>query len=345
MINIKWTSTLIFSLALVLLVLLSMGLFTIYSISQSSKDDFFWESKDEAEYHVMVFLDASNQAYGDTFEQGIQQASEQHRIATEIIRIDGKNYDEDILDSLDMALYAKVDGIIIHAISSEALINKINLIHSKGIPVFTLNEDLSKSDRIAYIGVNRYNIGQVAAEILAENMGGSGKIAVVEQKGYDHLENKNENMLLIGLNDALLAHKDLYLELVRYTEQGVLSAEIAATEIFRKDKEIAGVFCTDGQNTLGIAQVLIDNNLVNDAVIIGYGDDEEILNYIQKGNIIEASIIADYEDIGKKALNTFYTYKKMSAVSNYVDITLQVVDEENVDAYLMRKSDGDDQGK
>jgi len=338
MLNKKLTFVLIIVLAIVLSLSISAGLYISNALSKAAKDEYFWDSKASADYHILIILDASNQFYSTSFEKGIEESSELYNIAVETIRIDGSNYKEDVFDALDMAMYAEVDGVILHAFKSELLSNKINQLFEKGIPVITLNEDLPSSNRISYVGINHYNVGQVAGEGLSKLMNETGKVAIIEQGSYSDSEN-SEDMIVLGLKDSLKAYPELSLELIQYTEEGVLSAETVATNLFRTNPEINGIFCTDAQNTLGIVQVLIDNNLVNDIVLMGYGDDDEILSYIEKGNIIEASIVTDYEDIGREALKAFYEYINTSFVSNYLNTDLNLIDEENITNYIEEKSD------
>jgi ribose transport system substrate-binding protein len=125
----------------------------------------------------------------------------------------------------------------------------------------------------------------------------------------------------------------------------VLSAETAATEVLRENKSINAFFCTEGGNTLGVAQVLIDNNLVGDMVLVGFGNETEIIEYIEKGNIIEASIATDHEDIGKKIILAFHEYQTNHFVSSFINTDLQVVDENNVKTYLNEMSEINGQTK
>lgn len=337
-----WRQYLIAILAISLAVALSVGIYMSNKISLATSESYLFESKNEAIYHVMIIVDGSNQAYGTAFMEGINKTSEQYKVAVEVIRVEGNDYENEVMNLLDMAIYAKVDGVILHGFASESLSKKVEKVIQKDIPVIVLNEDLPYSNRISYIGVNRYKIGQVAGKELAKAMEGSGKVVVIEQKSYKKDDNLSEDLMLLGLTDTLKEYQELNLELVRYTEQGVLSAETIATQIFRETSNINGIFCTNSQNTLGIAQALIDNNLVNEFVLVGYGDEEELLGYIEKGKIARATIVINYEDIGRAAIKTFYEYKNNRFVSGYVNISLQVIDENNVQDYLIEMSENYD---
>lgn len=337
--NKKIAIPIIAGLFIVLMVALSAGFYISYQLSESSKKEYFWSSKEAAKHHILVLLDDSTQAYGDAFVRGIEEAGESYQIAAEVIKIEGNNYKNDVLQRLDMAMYMEVDGVILHAFDDEDLASKINALSDANIPVITLNEDLPETKRISYVGVNRYTIGQAAGMALAKEMEDEGKIAVIEQRSFSSAEFSSEDMMILGLTDVLKEYPNLKLGVVRYTEEGVLSAETVASRIIKEYPDVNGIFCTDGQNTLGAVQVLLDNNLVNDNVLVGYSDDDEILSYIQKGNIIEASIATNYADVGREAINAFNEYFEVGFVSSYVNTPLQVIDMNTVDDYIREKSE------
>jgi len=337
--NKRITFMTILILSMILLFLLGMGLYLSNSIAEATKGEYLWASKEPADYHVMVILDKSNQTYDQSFNEGLKQSSEDYKIAVEIVMFEGENVEDEVINNMDLAVYAKADGVIVHAYDNPKIINKIDELMELGIAVITLNEDLPQSDRVSYVGVNRYKIGLEAGEALAKATGGIGKIAVIEQQNYQKLSHQQQDILLLGITDALRDYPGLSLELVRYTKQGLLNAEILATEIARNHPEINGIFCTNAENTLGVVQVLVDNNLVNRISLVGYGDDDEILGYIERGKIIESSVVTDYKDIGKEALKVFYEYKTNSYVPSYINTALQVIDEENIAAYITEKSE------
>lgn len=326
-------------LGILLVLSLAAGLLISDRISNSVLGEYFYETKEEALFHLMVIVDEQNLAYGEDFVRGLEEASQEGKVAIEFLRLSSSDYSGHLIDALDKAMYAKVDGVIMHAFFDEALAQKVNELAEKEIPVITMNEDLARSQRISYVGINRYHIGQAAGIELAKAMNGVGKIAVIEQKNYATDNEGREDMLLLGIMDVIKAYPELSLEFIRYTEQGVLSAETVATKIFRENEEINGIFCTELQNTLGVVQVLIDNNLVNQVSLVGVGEDEEILSYINKGKIIDASIVLDYEDIGRKAIETFLEFKQFYFVPSYTNTELQVVNEGNIESYLDKVGD------
>jgi ribose transport system substrate-binding protein len=111
--------------------------------------------------------------------------------------------------------------------------------------------------------------------------------------------------------------------------------------LFEEYEGIKGIFCADGQDTLGVIQVLLDFNRVSEVALVGYDDAPVILDYIARSNVIEATIVTDYEIIGRKAIEAFVEYKKEAIVSSYINTDVTVIDKRNISQYRLTQEKGD----
>lgn len=324
-------------LSLVLLGALSFGLYTSNDIKIKTEQMNQINDKN-AKYHVMVIINGSDEIYSEDFFKGIDDASKANNVVVETIEIEEKNYLEEVIDRLDMAIYSKVDGIILHAYDDPLIIDRINQASDIGIPVITLNENLHNSKRISYSGNNRYSIGINVGKTIADITSGRGKIAVIDQINYKDISSVTD-LLNLGIKDVVNDYDALDLVLTRQIKQGVLSAETIATEIIEDYPQIDAIFCTDSQSTLGIVQVLIDRNRVNDFTIIGYGSDSEVLDYIKRATVIDATIISDEYSIGLASIDAFYNYVENGIVNTEYLPPIMVINPENIDAYLKELED------
>lgn len=338
---------LVYMLVILLLIFLIgamiIGLYISERLSSASVNDYLWEDKGMVKSHVLVIVDDSGQTYDSTFEAGILETAEAYHIAIEIKRVEHSNYIEDMLHELDKAMYAGMDGVIVHAVDDQRVVDKVQLLHEAGIPVVALNHDILDSPRITYVGVNRYDIGYVAGESLAKALDGKGSIVVIAEKGYLNSENASEDLMLLGLKEVIKAYPELVLERMDYTEQGVLSAETVALDIIRSGVPVNGIFCTSGSNTLGVVQMMIDNNMVNNLQLVGYGNDPEILEYITKGNIVDASIVTNYGDIGRESVLALVEFGINGFVSSYINTDIEVYDLNNIEEYLQKVGEPDEE--
>lgn len=72
-----------------------------------------------------------------------------------------------------------VDGIALSANDPTALKDVINKAVAAGIPVMTWDSDSPESRRFTYLGVNNYEGGKAAADLLVRAMGTKGKVALL----------------------------------------------------------------------------------------------------------------------------------------------------------------------
>lgn len=325
----------------VLVVGLLSGLYISNEITKASTYNLENQDWLPAKYHVMILVNNEEEAYRSEFVKGIEAASKDWQMAYEIVKIPQKDYDKDLIDAIDMAIYAQVNGIIIDAVNSQSVVDKIRQAIDLGIPVVTLNEDLPQSKRTSYVGADNYKLGRLVGQAFYEALEGEGRIGIIEKskiKVEAAIQEQVSDLLLLGLTDFFLEHPKMHVETIGYTETGILGAETVATNMLKEYPTINGIFCSDEKNTLGVIQVLLDNNLVNEIVLVGAGDDEEILAYLERGNVVESTMIKDDYDIGYQAMQAIHDGLGNLFVPSYMNTESYLLTHHNIKEYLYEKS-------
>ncbi|MCH4888539.1 sugar ABC transporter substrate-binding protein [Acidaminobacter sp. JC074] len=318
---------------------LGIGLYTANDIKNRS-ESMNQINNEDIKYHIMMILNEDDETYSESFYAGVETAASTNHISVETILIGEDEYLKEVVDRMDMAMYARVDGIIVHAYNNQDIIDKINQASEMNIPVITLNENLGETKRISFAGNNRYSIGLNVGKTIADITSGRGRIAVINRLDYS-FSSGAESLLSLGMNEVFDNYSDLKIGLIRQTEQGVLSAETIATEILDDYPEIDGIYCSDSKSTLGIVQVLIDRNRVNDFTVIGFGDDDEILQYIRSG-VIKGTIVTDNEAVGIASIVAFHDYVETGIAKSDFLPSIMMIDQSNLDAYI-RELEVDDE--
>lgn len=324
----------VFMLIILLVFLLATGIIYSTKINQQALENF--NTNENAKYHVMLIVDGLNPAYSEDFKKGMLEASEEYKVAVELWEIRENNVMEESLKKFDIAIKSKVDGIIIHSFNNSLFENYINLASEYDIPVITLNEDLPQSNRISYIGINEYQIGLKAGELINKAISTEANIAVIQKRTYagnnTNTLKKENDLVVMGLSDAIKDYDNLNLSVIKYTNEGRLSAEDVTMDILENHKGVNVIFSADAQDTLGVMQVLADFNRSADTIIIGCGDSQEILEYIERG-VIYGSIVSDYRNMGYTAIKEFAHYKNEKMISSYTSLDIKIVDKNNIKEY------------
>ncbi|MFV0352172.1 MAG: LacI family DNA-binding transcriptional regulator [Oscillospiraceae bacterium] len=170
-----------------------------------------------------------------------------------------------------------IDAVILHASSMTGLERPINNLIEKGKPVFTVGADAPYSKRIAFIGPKAYESGRIAAQVLANYVGKSGEVYVINQmveqmqtaertRGFlDAVEEKYPN---INVHRIVVEEAEEYYNTVK---------ELV------KSNDVAGILCTDADCYMaGRALQDVDEK---DVVVVGYDLTEEVEALMELGYI------------------------------------------------------------
>lgn len=317
------TLVLIFIVAAILSVKYMTEISTELSETNSVKKD-----NNLPEYHFMIIANELNFSSGQAFIDGVNLACEDYNAVVEINEFKRENIDQQI-KSVSIAVASKVDGIIVQATDQDLFVEQIDKAIDEGIPVITIFEDAGKSKRLSYIGVNSYELGNLAADLALKAVDNTGEMAII----FDGLEEKqfdtSKSLLEAGVRETLVKSPGLTLKKIDITTTGILGAGDITKEIVREHQGVNVIFCTSANTTLGVAEAIVDLNLVGKIKIIGYGDDQDILRYIEKG-IIDVSLLSDTQSIGYQCIESAIKYLKEGSISDFEDTSIYIIDKNNV---------------
>ncbi len=197
--------------------------------------------------------------------------------------------------SLEQVIAKKPNGILVAAADEATLIPAINKAIDSGIPVIGFDSDAPESKRISYVGTNNYDFGAVAAEGMAEKLGGSGEVAIVLVPGTVAQEERAQ-----GFKDYLEKNAPGVKVVTELNDEGdVAKSETVCTALLQSNPNIKGIFSTHGYGAPGAAAAVRTLNMQDDVVIIGsdYGTAviELLLNGEVDGTVIDDPYLIGYE--------------------------------------------------
>ena len=310
----------------------------ILSISYSRKidkmvmdtKDSMFSSKKPPIYHFAIVLHNTDEPYIKEVQRGLKDTANSLNTAIEINYSNGVDDYKDAIKYINIAIDSRVDGIITHAYNTEEFQKLIDKAEVEKIPVITLDADLSNSKGSAYVGTNGFETGSKAGQLLAEALNGKANVAVI----LETLEGKgNGNLKLDGINNAIKNFKDIKVETVKVSDNGILGANDVTQDILNNHPEVNAIICTSSKDSIGAAQLVVDFNRVGDITIIAYDSTPEILSYIQKG-VIYGTIVPGAYKIGCDSIKTLVSLKENGRVSAYIHTDSIVITKSNLKDYL-----------
>ena len=152
--------------------------------------------------------------------------------------------------SFEQALARQPAGILLHPMNSDPFIEPINRAIAQGTSIVTFAADSPNSDRTSYITSDNFREGRVAADQIAEAMGGSGSYAVLENPGQDNHDNR------VSAFVARMEEKypDMRLAGRAASNQDPNKAYQAVLSMAQANPDLGAVFMPEASSAIGAAQ-------------------------------------------------------------------------------------------
>lgn len=305
-------------------------------IKLSSTSDINNKKQVKPKYHFVAVAQSMDDPFWQDYSKGVRQAANDFNVAVEINGPEFINIDEQ-LKCLDIAIASRVDGITTSVLGEQEFTPLINKATSQGIPVVTVGSDAKGSQRVSFIGSSSYKLGTEAGKLVINSTGGQANVAIILSNYYAITENVLQNVMVGGFIDSVKDYAGINVKTVQTATTGHFSAEEIARNILKDYPTVNMIICTNPNDTLGVAQVLIDFYKVGKVKMIGYSDNENILNYV-KSQVIYGTVVEDPYKIGYESIKLLVEAKDNGRPStSYSDTGIKTITRQNVDQILNQK--------
>ena len=259
-------------------------------------------------------------------------------------------YDYSVEELMEMAMAAKVDGIMVYGNSSESMVDMIAKAAKEGIPVVTMYSDSPYSERCSYVGVSGYNIGLEYGRQICNATGEIQRLALQDPARKKAVYNVtvlveekkpfyDQNVILSGIKDIINREgsgTEYAIKLVNVDNSNPFSVEESIRDIFMEEEIPDIMVCLSELDTTCAYQALIDFNLVGSVYILGYYNSENILNAISR-NVVYSTLAVDTEELGRYCAEAMDEYINYGNTSQYFAADVTIIDKTNVAEYLHKE--------
>jgi len=196
--------------------------------------------------------------------------------------------------------------------------------------VVLIEHALSDESPRPLVGTNNFVMGKEIGELIANRSRNPLQVAVVYSRKSPGIY-AEKDLVGLGITSSLgnLLEAPLW---TKVTGLNPLDAEQLTYSMLRNEPWISTVVFSDTSDTLAATQVLIDMNLVGTVQLIGFGAEDTILDYVDKG-ILEATVVTNPRKIGYSAVSVLMDMQQYGYSSGYVDTGSSIVTRENVETF------------
>jgi ribose transport system substrate-binding protein len=237
--------------------------------------------------------------------------------------------------ALELAIARKPGGVVVVGFE-DSLVPVVNKAVEAGIPVVTVDADLPRSKRVAFVGTGNFNAGYQGGLKLAELIGGKGKVALLTKTGQSNLEER-----IRGYKEALAKFPDVSIVQIANTESDPAKATQVAALLLQRHDDLAGVACVEAAGGAGAATAVKEAGRVGKVKIVAMDRDSSVLRYIEQ-DIIQATVVQQTALMPIYAVSVLYQLNhadvpittdnaaaKVSGAPNTIDTGVIIVDKAN----------------
>ncbi len=138
----------------------------------------------------------------------------------------------------DVIKQGGTDAIGISCIDPQVCIDPINEAIAAGIPVMTWDSDSPDSDRFTYLGIDNYEGGKAAADLMVRTMGETGQVAMIS--GVQGSFNLEERMR--GFRDGIAAYPGIKIVATVYCDDLATKAVTEVEQVMTDHPGLTGWF-------------------------------------------------------------------------------------------------------
>lgn len=225
------------------------------------------------------------------------------------------------------AINQKADAILVAPSDKDALANVIDRAHEAGIPVVIIDSPAETDNYVSFLATDNYVAGALAADTLAEEIGGVGKVAVINAQAGSGTTIARET----GFTDRIAeAYPDIEVVAIQYSDGDKTKALDQATDIMTANPDLAGFYASNEGSTVGVAKAVEESGNKGKIKVVGFDKSADIVSAIENG-VIQAAMVQNPELMGSEGVQKAYDAINGVEVEKYINTGVTVVTKENVD--------------
>lgn len=309
-----------------------------------------------SQYYVMI-PDDRKSSFSQSVYMGAYDYAQENDIYVDMF---GEYFTTDYSkeELLRMAIASNVDGIILEADESEKITELIDEAYAEKIPVVTLMNDNTKSQRVCFVGVGGYNVGKEYGQQVLQIIKTERQKAALESESSEKTsdvnvsilinsvtENSGQNIIISGIQDSIsqgnTAGANVNITVVPVDNTNTFSVEESIRDLFMNQNIPDVIICLDELTTTCVYQAVVDYNVVGEVSVLGYFDSDAIVNAIDRGTIY-STVAIDTKGLGEYCVEALMDYNEFGTTSQYYTADINLITESNVSMYLKKEEDADD---
>ncbi len=252
---------------------------------------------------IAVICKAQGVQFWDAVKQGAEDGGTELNYTINYQATANDTMLNDQIKMVESAVSDNVKAIIIAPNDVDGLNVTLDKAVSAGIPVITIDSDVSYEGRLSYIGSDNVSAGAVAARQVKEELPDGGDIAIVGHveksqtaseriKGFkDELaQDEITKEVMIDAGDGTqkptrVTESKYRIVATKYCDNDLETAKLQTAAILKDNPDIKLIYGTNENSTTGICDALAEAGKAGKIKVVGFNASDKEVAYIQDGTL------------------------------------------------------------
>ncbi len=243
-----------------------------------------------------------------------------NRLGVELVVKDAQDDAEQQKTQIQELIDAAVDAILINPVDGEAIVPAIEAANAANIPVFTIDRSAAGGEIVSHIASDNFAGGRMAAQHLAESLGGSGKVVeLVGIPGTSAAEARGA-----GFNEAISTFEGIEVVAREVANFNRAEGKSVFAAILEEHEEIDGVFAHNDEMILGAIEAAKEADRAGSIRFIGFDAIEDAVAAVESGDLL-ATVAQQPAEMGRLGVEAAVDYLKGEEVPASLPVDLALI--------------------
>ncbi|WP_299949514.1 ABC transporter substrate-binding protein [uncultured Ruegeria sp.] len=279
---------------------------------------------------IAVIVKTTNSNFWQNVNKGATAAIADHSEHT--MSFNGPASESAVNDQVALvenAINRGVAGIVLAPSDPEALAPVVKRAFEAGIPVAIIDSGLAEGNEQyyqAFLSTDNCAAGELAAQMMIDNAGITGKVAVMSYVAGVGSEIGRVGCFVEHMN----ANSDVEIVGPFYSQSQMATALNQTTDILAAN-DLVGIFGANEPTAIGMGRALEQAGKAGTITAIGFDGNSDLQDMVKSGTLLATAVQGSFQ-MGELGVDAVSAVIAGETVEDFIDTGVVMVTKENIDA-------------
>ncbi|MFG2968376.1 substrate-binding domain-containing protein [Streptomyces sp. NPDC048288] len=271
---------------------------------------------------VGLALSTLNNPFYVSLRAGAQ--AEAKKLGVDLTVTDAQNDASQQANQLQNFTSSGLGAIIVNAVDSDAVSPAAKAVNKSGTPLIAVDRSVNNARSASFVASDNITGGKLAAKALAEKLGGTGKIVILQgQAGTSAARERGA-----GFTEGLKAYPGIKVIAEQPADWDRTKGLDVMTNLLQAHPDVNGVFAENDEMALGAIKAL-GSKAGSSVTVLGFDGTADGLAAVKNGSLY-ASVAQQPTLLGKIAVDNALKAIQGKSVESAVKVPVKVITKDNV---------------